>query len=116
MMMPPPLCAKIPGRSPAVEQVVFKAFAKDPAGRYENVTTFANALQDACRPPASIYSTTFVPAPAWQAPLPSGAVSLSDPHNAPLAVVTPHQPPAQATQCRPASLAQSPSIQSPPTP
>jgi len=111
LTMPSPLCAKIPGLSPAVEQVVFKALAKDPAGRYENVTAFANALQDACRPPASIYSTTFVPAPVWQAPLPPGTVSLSDPHNAPLAVVTPDQ----ASQWRSGSLAQSKTVQSPRT-
>ncbi|HLG66017.1 MAG TPA: protein kinase [Ktedonosporobacter sp.] len=44
---PPSLCRKVPGLSAAVEQVVFKALAKDPAQRYENVTAFANALRDA---------------------------------------------------------------------
>ncbi|HZO72925.1 MAG TPA: protein kinase [Ktedonobacteraceae bacterium] len=44
---PPSLGCKVPGLPPAVEQVVFKALAKDPTQRYENVTAFANALRDA---------------------------------------------------------------------
>jgi serine/threonine protein kinase len=51
---PPSLCERVPDLSPAVEHVVFKALAKDPAQRYENVTAFANALQDAWEETASI--------------------------------------------------------------
>jgi len=113
LTMPPSLCALVPGLSLEVEQVVFKALAKDPAGRYENVTAFANALQAACMPPASIYSTTFVPATTWQPPLPPGTVSLSDTRDAQLAAVTPGQAPEQASQQRSTSIAQSTLVQSP---
>jgi len=51
---PPSLCERVPGLPPALEQVVFRALAKDRAQRYENVTAFANALQDAYRDDASI--------------------------------------------------------------
>src|SRR5262249_12703528 len=51
---PPSLCERVPGLSPAVERVVFKALAKDRAQRYENVLAFANALQDACKDDTSI--------------------------------------------------------------
>lgn len=44
---PPSLCQKVPGLPTAVEQVIFKALAKDPTQRYENATAFANALQGA---------------------------------------------------------------------
>ncbi len=50
MLAPPPsLCERVPGLSPSVEQVVFRALAKDRAQRYENVTAFANALRDASK-------------------------------------------------------------------
>ncbi len=44
---PPPLYPRVSGLPPQVEQVIFKALAKDPTQRYENVTAFANALRDA---------------------------------------------------------------------
>src|SRR5260370_17255820 len=50
MIIPPPsLREKVPRLPASVERVVFKALAKKPAQRYENVTAFANALQDACK-------------------------------------------------------------------
>ena len=113
LTMPPSLCARVPGLSLEVEQVVFKALTKDPAGRYETVTAFANALQVACRHSASVYSTTFVPAPAWQAPVPPGEVSLSGPRDAQLAAVTPDRAPDQASQARSGSLTQSTLVHSP---
>ena len=61
LVMPPSLCARVPGLPLEVEQVVFKALAKDPALRYESVVAFANALQDACKQPASIAHTTAQP-------------------------------------------------------
>lgn len=51
---PPPLHQKVPGFSPLVEQVIFKAIAKDPAQRYESVTAFADALGDAYRKSGSL--------------------------------------------------------------
>src|SRR5947209_1123557 len=47
---PPPLRGKIPTISPAVEQVVLKALAKDPNERFESVQEFAKALERASRP------------------------------------------------------------------
>ncbi len=44
---PPPLHEKIPTISPAIEEVVLKALAKDPKDRFENVQTFATALEQA---------------------------------------------------------------------
>ncbi|GHO96937.1 hypothetical protein KSF_069850 [Reticulibacter mediterranei] len=44
---PPSLTEQVPDLPPAVEQVIFKAMAKHPANRFENVTLFAQALQQA---------------------------------------------------------------------
>jgi serine/threonine protein kinase len=44
---PPPLCEKQPMISPAVEQVVMKALAKDPSQRFTNIQAFATALEQA---------------------------------------------------------------------
>ncbi len=53
---PPSLQEKLPGLSPAVERVVFKALAKDPKERFASVREFGEALEEANQPP-------FVPAP-----------------------------------------------------
>ncbi len=49
IISPPSLREKVPRLPAAVERVVFKALAKKPNQRYENVTAFANALEDACK-------------------------------------------------------------------
>lgn len=49
LAQPPSLVAKVPSLSSAVEQVVFKALAKDPYQRFENVQEFATALERASR-------------------------------------------------------------------
>lgn len=49
LAQPPSLSAKVPSLPPAVEQVVFKALAKDPYQRFENVLVFARALERASR-------------------------------------------------------------------
>jgi eukaryotic-like serine/threonine-protein kinase len=46
---PPSLCEQVPAISPIVEQVVFKAMAKEPDERFENVREFAKALERASR-------------------------------------------------------------------
>ena len=45
--IPPPLREKIPGFSPAIEQVVMKALAKDPKQRFPRVQDFVEALDQA---------------------------------------------------------------------
>ena len=49
LVPPPSLCKKLPALSPAVEQVVFKALAKDVNERFESVQEFAIALERASR-------------------------------------------------------------------
>ena len=44
-IMPPSLCEKVPNLPVAVEEVVFKALAKDPRQRFETVSDFSSALQ-----------------------------------------------------------------------
>ena len=44
---PPSLCERLPGLPSAVEQVVFRALAKNPRYRFESVQAFAAALCDA---------------------------------------------------------------------
>ena len=46
---PPSLCEQVPSISPIVEGVVFKALAKEPDERFENVQEFAKALERASR-------------------------------------------------------------------
>ncbi len=58
---PPSLREQVPDLPPAVEQVIFKALAKHPANRFENITLFAQALQQASLTPASAVSS---PTPA----------------------------------------------------
>src|SRR5437667_1811701 len=54
---PAPLHGKIAGISPAVEEVVFTALAKDPQQRFASVHAFAAAFEQACQTP---YSASFV--------------------------------------------------------
>src|SRR6266849_6220910 len=47
---PPPLHEQLPDLSPAVEEVVMRALAKEPERRFPSVQDFATALQHACQP------------------------------------------------------------------
>ncbi len=59
LMTPPaPLHEKVAGISPAVEEVVFTALAKDPQRRFASVHTFATAFEQAGQMPPS---ASFVP-------------------------------------------------------
>ncbi len=72
---PPSLCERVPSLSPAVEEVVFRALAKNPYDRFLNVREFASALERSSRfdkPPSSSLS---VP-PARSHDLPSTAPAL----------------------------------------
>lgn len=45
---PPSLCTKVPGLSPDIEKVIFRALAKEPTERFETVLAFSEALTEAC--------------------------------------------------------------------
>ncbi len=45
---PPPLRAKAPAVTPAIEKVVMRALAKEPGKRFASVQEFGYALEDAC--------------------------------------------------------------------
>ena len=47
---PPPLRERVPGLPPALEEVVMKALAKDPAQRYAAVIDFADAFESTLQP------------------------------------------------------------------
>src|SRR5262249_45443741 len=49
--LPPSLCERVPGLSPAVEQVIMKALSKEPEDRFATIEEFATALADASDPP-----------------------------------------------------------------
>src|SRR5437764_12646382 len=44
---PPSICARVPSISPAIEQVVMRALAKDPRQRFPSVKAFADAWKQA---------------------------------------------------------------------
>ncbi len=46
---PPPLCEHRPELPPAVEEVILRGLAKEPAQRFPDVREFASALERACR-------------------------------------------------------------------
>ncbi|HLL80589.1 MAG TPA: FxSxx-COOH system tetratricopeptide repeat protein, partial [Ktedonobacteraceae bacterium] len=50
--MPSSLLEKLPDLSPSIERVVMKALAKDPQQRFESITDFAAALEQAAQPAA----------------------------------------------------------------
>jgi eukaryotic-like serine/threonine-protein kinase len=79
---PPSLREKVPDLPPAVEEVVFKALAKDPAQRFENVQVFALALEKALgKGPVSTYVIPDGPLTETQAPSPSPTIVLSNPES-----------------------------------
>jgi serine/threonine protein kinase len=55
---PPSLKEQVSDLPLAVEQVIFKALAKHPANRFENITLFAQALQQASLSPVSTVSSS----------------------------------------------------------
>ena len=74
LVPPPPLHEKVPDISPAVEQVVMTALAKDPELRFMSVQAFASALEQASQPnqltPYSVAEPFLPPTPqsSWSTP------------------------------------------------
>src|SRR5229473_665853 len=86
---PPSLGEKIPTLSPAVEEVVMTALAKDPKSRYVNIKAFALALEQASQK-APLSSTALVdislpPMPSQQPALPIETVAPSNQEASPAA-------------------------------
>ena len=80
MVPPPSLREKIPTLSPAIEEVVMKALAKDPKQRFANVEAFAAALKEAYQKeqtsPAIIVND--MPAPPAAPSSPAETIALSN--------------------------------------
>lgn len=90
---PPRLTSFRPDLPPAVDQVMARALAKSPAGRYPSCLAFSAALQDACGaapgPPAGTAGP--VPPPRAARPAPATAADPAAPPAPP-----PARPPAPA--------------------
>jgi len=85
---PPPLRAKIPEISSAVEEVVLTALAKDPQRRFGNLLAFANALEQANLPEQQYPSISLA---STMPPLPTAGASEAMPSPAGNAL---NEPPA----------------------
>ncbi len=83
VLAPPPLRAKVPSISPAVEEVVMTALAKDPNQRFGSVRAFAAALENAALGEQPRSGLAMPPdlsaAPPLPAPPGSGPSSLTPP-------------------------------------
>ncbi len=60
-MAPPSLRDRVPALSPAIEQAVMTALAKDPSQRFANVRAFATALADAAGLPSIMEAAPAIP-------------------------------------------------------
>ena len=93
---PPPLQARAPAISPAVEQVVLRALAKDPKERFPSVAAFATALEQASQQAALLPAapgspgllTEAVP-PASRAAVPTELAISADASQSPTEYATP---------------------------
>lgn len=109
---PPPLQEKTPGISPAIEQVVLTALAKDPHHRFSSVQAFAMALEQACSANVlshlptsqSLHPTNVVSLPGTVQPPIVPATSLSE-------SVIPTKPSSTASQISTSPMVMTPSPQ-----
>jgi WD40 repeat protein len=90
LALPPSLHEKVPTLAPAIEAVVMKALAKDPKERYENIRTFAHALQQAyLQMPATTIHLGNASAPMEQPASGVETIQLSnEEENSPAALLT----------------------------
>ncbi len=101
LLSPPPLREKVPELSPALEEVVLTALAKDPQQRFANVQAFAHALEQASQrassrvvlPPTEIRLRS-QPAP----PATSIAANWSSQSVRPTEIVAPANPSAMSIE------------------
>ncbi len=92
---PPPLRERLPSISPAIEEVVMTALAKDPHQRFASVRSFANALEQASQVSASFPGANIVDQPATAAsPQPAPPVQ-AQPLPSSMPVRTETAPPVQ---------------------
>jgi len=98
---PPPIHEKLPTISPAVEEVVMTALAKDPHQRFASVRSFANALEQASKVMNSFPGMGLLTQPPAIAPQPAHPVQ-SDQQPAPAPNYTEAAQPAQSYQQPPA--------------
>jgi serine/threonine protein kinase len=98
-MPPPPLQGKVPGISPAIEQVVLTALAKDPHHRFSSVQVFAVALEQACSANAlSLFPTSQSLHPTNVVSLPGTVQPPIVPATSPSESVIPTKPSSTASQ------------------
>jgi len=99
---PPPIHEKLPSISPAVEEVVMTALAKDPHQRFASVRSFANALEQASKVMNSFPGMGLLTQPPVIPPPPTNPAQINQqpPANNP----APAQPvqPAQTVIAQPA--------------
>src|SRR6266496_4163040 len=92
---PPPLCEKVPMLSPAVEQVVLTALAKDPKQRFVTIQDFAIALEHASR---AAEQTSLTTRPIFMSPQPAELSPPVKPMIGPAELLTPPSQPAPKTE------------------
>jgi eukaryotic-like serine/threonine-protein kinase len=97
---PPPLRTKVPAISPAVEEVVLTALAKDPKSRFANLLAFANVLEQASQSARSYSSAPF----SLTGPPDSSSPTLTD---------TPRGPSSLARNVRAAVVSRRPVVEKP---
>ena len=102
---PPPIHEKLPSVSPAVEEVVMTALAKDPHQRFASVRSFANALEQASKVMSAFPGMGLLSQPPAVPPPPA---ANADQNNQPPVVLpdrTVSAPPAQSISAQSASPA-----------
>ncbi len=83
---PPPASSRNPELSPAVDAVLARGLAKDPASRWESGGALVGALAEALAPPPPIEATVPLPTPSRAVPdyvLPAGGAAQVTPAPAP---------------------------------
>ena len=72
LIPPPPLRKKVPGLSPAIEEAVLTALAKDARERFASVRDFAGALEQASLGALPDLAPSTPPSTVFSSPLPTG--------------------------------------------